>query len=62
LPKLPSHQNIPEYRTPLLALFAHMHNEGFIRRGLELRYVVAEKIEDVVPMLRAAERKAAIAE
>ena len=39
---------------PLLALFAHMNNEGFIRRGFELRYLVAEKIEDVVPMLRAA--------
>jgi uncharacterized protein (TIGR00730 family) len=54
--------DISGFWRPLLALFAHMHNEGFIRRGLELRYVVAEKIEDVVPMLRAAERKAAIAE
>ena len=44
---------------PLLALFAHMNNKGFIRRGLELRYLVAEKIEDIVPMLRtAAERNA----
>ena len=42
---------------PLLALFAHMNGEGFIRRGFELRYLVAEKIEDVVPMLRAAERQ-----
>jgi uncharacterized protein (TIGR00730 family) len=42
---------------PLLALFAHMHGAGFIRRGLELRYIVAEKIEDIVPMLRAAERQ-----
>ena len=42
---------------PLLALFAHMNNAGFIRRGFELRYLVAEKIEDVVPMLRAAEQK-----
>ena len=39
---------------PLLALFAHMNNQGFIRSGLELRYLVAEKTEDVVPMLRAA--------
>ncbi|MGO9420998.1 TIGR00730 family Rossman fold protein [Roseiarcus sp.] len=39
---------------PLLALFAHMNNSGFIRRGFELRYLVAEKIEDVAPMLRAA--------
>ena len=42
---------------PLLALFAHMNGEGFIRRGFEFRYLVAEKIDDVVPMLRAAERQ-----
>jgi uncharacterized protein (TIGR00730 family) len=45
---------------PLLLLFAHMNEKGFIRQGFELRYLVAEKIEDVVPMLRAAERKIAI--
>ena len=39
---------------PLLALIAHMRIEGFIREGFELRYMVAEKIEDVLPMLRAA--------
>ena len=39
---------------PLLALFAHMHNSGFIRAGFDLRYLVAERIEDVLPMLRAA--------
>ena len=39
---------------PLLALLAHMRIEGFIREGFEARYLVAEKIEDVVPMLRAA--------
>ena len=32
--------------------------EGFIREGFEARYLVAEKIEDVLPMLRAtAERR-----
>jgi uncharacterized protein (TIGR00730 family) len=45
---------------PLLALLAHMRIEGFIREGFEARYLVAEKIEDVVPMLRAtAERRGA---
>ena len=34
-----------------------MSGEGFIRRGFDLRYLVAEKIEDVVPMLRAADRR-----
>ena len=39
---------------PLLGLFAHMRNAGFVRPNFELRYLVAEKVEDVVPMLRAA--------
>jgi uncharacterized protein (TIGR00730 family) len=39
---------------PLLALFAHMRIEGFIREGFDMRYLVAERIEDVLPMLRAA--------
>jgi uncharacterized protein (TIGR00730 family) len=39
---------------PLLALLAHMRIEGFIREGFEARYLVAERIEDVLPMLRAA--------
>jgi len=39
---------------PLLALFAHMRFEGFIREGFDMRYLVAERIEDVLPMLRAA--------
>ncbi len=42
---------------PLLALFAHMRGADFIRRGFDLRFLVAEKIEDVVPMLRAADRQ-----
>ena len=39
---------------PLLDLFAHMRNNGFIRPDLEVRYLVAEKIVDVVPMIRKA--------
>ena len=41
---------------PLLSLLAHMRTAEFIREGFELNYLVAEKIEDVLPMiLRAAE-------
>jgi uncharacterized protein (TIGR00730 family) len=44
---------------PLLSLFAHMREQGFIRSGFDLRYLVAERIEDVLPMLeRAASRNA----
>ncbi len=46
--------NIGDFWRPLLALIAHMRMEGFIREGFDLRYLVAERIEDVLPMLRAA--------
>jgi uncharacterized protein (TIGR00730 family) len=42
---------------PLLVLLAHMREQGFIRPGLELNYLVAERVEDVIPMLRAAARR-----
>ena len=45
---------------PLLALLAHMRIEGFIREGFEARYLVAEKVEDVLPMLRAAAERRSI--
>jgi uncharacterized protein (TIGR00730 family) len=46
--------NINGFWRPLLALFEHMREHGFIRPGLEIRYLVAEKIEDVLPMIEAA--------
>lgn len=42
---------------PLLTLFAHMHNEGFIRTGYEVRYLVAERVEDILPMIAATARR-----
>jgi uncharacterized protein (TIGR00730 family) len=46
---------------PLLVLLAHMREQGFIRPGLELNYLVAERVEDVIPMLRAAARRTSVA-
>src|SRR5271157_6164655 len=43
--------NIDGFWRPLLSLLAHMRLEGFIREGFELRYAVAERIDDVIPML-----------
>jgi uncharacterized protein (TIGR00730 family) len=43
---------------PLLSLLAHMRNAEFIREGYEVRYAVAERIEDVVPMILSAARRA----
>jgi uncharacterized protein (TIGR00730 family) len=44
---------------PLLRLFAHMREFGFIHGSLEVSYLVAEKAEDVLPMLRAAADRSA---
>ncbi|MFY9658414.1 MAG: TIGR00730 family Rossman fold protein [Methylocystis sp.] len=39
---------------PLLRLFAHMREEGFIKANYEIRYLVAERVEDIIPMIRRA--------
>jgi uncharacterized protein (TIGR00730 family) len=39
---------------PLLQLLEHMRSYGFIRPGLELSYLVAERPADVIPLLRGA--------
>jgi hypothetical protein len=38
---------------PFMDLLAHMRMEGFIRQGLEVQTLTAEKIVDVVPMIEA---------
>ena len=50
--------NTKGFWKPLLVLLAHMREQGFIRAGLELNYLVAERVDEVVPMLRAAARRA----
>ena len=44
---------------PLLLLFAHMREKAFIRQDTEVHYLVSEKIEDIVPMLKKAAEFAA---
>ena len=46
---------------PLLALFAHMREAGFIRAENEVKPIVAEKVVDILPMLRAAAERAQLA-
>jgi uncharacterized protein (TIGR00730 family) len=53
--------NINGFWKPLLVLLAHMREQGFIRPGLELNYLVAERIDEVIPMLRAATRRSGAA-
>ena len=39
---------------PLLGLLTHMREQGFIRPGLDVHYLVAETVGEILPMLRAA--------
>lgn len=43
---------------PLLSLLSHMREQGFIRSELEVRYVVAETVDEILPMLYMAIRRA----
>jgi hypothetical protein len=52
--------DIAGFWQPLLRLFAHMRERRFIQSSLEVRYLVAEKIEDIVPMIETAVAKAAV--
>lgn len=42
---------------PLIELLAHMRENGFIRPGLELSYLVTEQTDEVLPLLEAAARQ-----
>ena len=46
--------NIKSFWEPLRALLVHMEELNFIRPGLLVDYLVADRIEDVLPMLREA--------
>jgi predicted Rossmann-fold nucleotide-binding protein len=41
------------FERPLLSLFEHMREHGFIQPAFEISYLVAEKIDDILPMLNA---------
>jgi uncharacterized protein (TIGR00730 family) len=44
---------------PLLNLFAHMRERRFIQPQFEVRYLVAEAVDDVLPMLETAAARTA---
>ncbi|WP_052341023.1 TIGR00730 family Rossman fold protein [Salinarimonas rosea] len=46
--------SLKDFWKPLLVLVAHMREQGFIRPGLELSHLVAERASEVLPMLEAA--------
>ena len=51
--------NIDGFWEPLLALFAHMRATEFIRPSLSVDILKAERVEDILPRLRAAAASAA---
>ena len=46
--------NIDGFWEPLLALFTHMRSTEFIRPSLSFEILKAERVEDILPQLRAA--------
>ena len=50
--------NIDGFWEPLLALFAHMRATEFIRPSLSVDILKAERVEDILPRLRAAAARA----
>lgn len=46
--------NIDDYWNPLLGLFEQMRELGFISSSLNVNFHVADRVEDIIPMLRQA--------
>lgn len=54
--------DIGHFWKPLLVLFAHMREAGFIRQEFEIHYLVAERVNEIIPMLQSdATRRAMLA-
>ena len=45
---------------PLLSLLQHMREQGFIPATLDIRYLVADNVDDILPMLRAGVASGAV--
>jgi uncharacterized protein (TIGR00730 family) len=52
--------NIDNFWEPLLALLTHMRASEFIRPGLSIDILKAERVEDILPRLRAAAARAPV--
>jgi uncharacterized protein (TIGR00730 family) len=48
--------NIKGYWDPLLTLVAHMREREFVPESLAVNFLVAERVEDILPILRQAAR------
>ena len=45
--------DIGHFWKPLLVLLAHMRDAGFIRQEFEIHYLVAERVNEIIPMLQS---------
>ena len=54
--------NIARFWDPLCALLDHMKQSAFIRAGLTVKLLVADRVEDILPKLTEAARAVAEAE
>ena len=52
--------DIAGFWRPLLGLLAHMRQLEFLREGADVHYIVAERAEDILPMLETSARLAAL--
>jgi uncharacterized protein (TIGR00730 family) len=50
--------NIDNFWEPLLALISHMRELAFVREGLEVDLLTADRVEDILPRLRKAAKVA----
>ena len=50
--------NIDNFWDPLVALIAHMRELAFVREGLEIDLLTANRVEDILPKLRQAAKAA----
>jgi len=48
--------NIKGYWDPLITLVAHMREREFVPESLAVNFLVAERVEDILPILRQAAR------
>jgi predicted Rossmann-fold nucleotide-binding protein len=46
--------NINGYWDPLLTLITHMRERAFVPESLAVNFLVAERVEDILPTLRRA--------
>jgi uncharacterized protein (TIGR00730 family) len=54
--------NVARFWDPLCALLDHMEELEFIRRGMTVKYLVAERVEEILPQLIEAARAVSEAE